>query len=282
MDVSVVIVNWNSAGRLARLLESLRATGEGEDVREILVVDNASQDGSRNLDPGHALWLKLETNIGFAAGANIGISRTSGSWVLLLNPDIEVSLDHVRRLVDFGEHEDSAALLCGELYGEDGEGQRAFQIRRLPSWRSVVSDALFLDELRAFLRPGRTRFPEEPSVADRPVGIEQPAAAYWLLRRTAWEQIGGFDEDFVPAWFEDVDFCKRLLDAGWRIFLCPDCPARHQGGYSVDVLGRSRFLSIYYGNLLLYLRKHHRASYPWLWLPVKLGLLLRKMGVGRR
>ena len=279
MDVAVVVVNWKSGKRLGRLLDSLLPLA-GE-LESVVVVDNASNDASSLQPPASRLpldWLGLPENRGFAGGANLGIRRTRSRWVVLLNPDIVAESESIRRLVSRAEAHPRAGLLCGPLLDEQGIPQSKFQLRRFPSWKSVLADVLFLDELRGlFGKPPLGTLTLDRSERDCPQQIEQPAAAYWLLRRKSWEQLGGFDENFHPAWFEDVDFCKRLSQSGWQILFCSDCPAHHQGGYSLETLGHSQFLSIYHRNLLLYLKKHHPRAYPWLWLPVRIGDWVRQV-----
>ena len=90
--------------------------------------------------------------------------------------------------------------------------------------------------------------------------IEQPAGAFLMVRRTAWAHVGGFDESFFPIWFEDVDFCKRLLDRGYRIRFVPEAAARHHGGHSASSLSwRDRQL-FWYGSLLRYASKQLSAT----------------------
>ncbi len=278
MRFSVVIVNWKSGPNLARLLRSLAPVSDA--FGSVIVVDNAQGE-----EKGEAVeafgdarsplrWLQMSANRGFAGGANAGIEETDGDWVLLLNPDIEVMQDSIRGLIRTACARPQAAILCGPLVSRDGSSQSDFQLRPLPTWSSVLSDALFLDEWRQLLRPSSLRG-KQPAAPSTPCLVEQPAAAYWLLRRSAWKSIGGFDADFYPAWFEDVDFCKRLRQADWSILYLPDCPAWHQGGYSVDRLGRRRFLSIYYRNQLRYLRKHHPFAHLWLRWPVLAGMWIR-------
>lgn len=282
MDLAVVIVNWNSGKRLGRLLDSLIPLA-GE-LDSVVVVDNASSDASSLQPPASGLpleWLGLPENRGFAGGANLGVRQRRNRWILLLNPDIAVTPQSIRGLVCKAEAHPRAGLLCGPLLDEKGNPQSRFQLRRFPTWKSVLADVLFIDELRGlFGKPPLGSLILDPSNGDCPQSIEQPAAAYWLLRREAWQQIGGFDESFYPAWFEDVDFCKRLRSSGWQILFCQDCPVRHQGGYSLATLGRSRFLSIYQRNLLRFLKKHHPKAYPWLWLPVRLGGWARQVKAG--
>ena len=86
--------------------------------------------------------------------------------------------------------------------------------------------------------------------------VEQPAAACLLVRRDAFDAVGGFDEAFHPAWFEDVDFCRRLLDAGWRIRYVAGARVVHEGGVAMRTLGLGSFSTIWYRNLLRYAGKH--------------------------
>lgn len=274
MDLSAVIVNWNSGPYLGRLLDSLELAAP--ECTEVLVVDNASEDESLDaaVDRSGVRVERLERNLGFAAAANAGIRLSEAEAILLLNPDVEVIGESLRGLRDALSARSETAIVCGALLDENRVSQARFQLRSLPTLASVLSDSLFIDELVGFQKASPA---EEPSAGR----VEQPAAAYWLLRKAAWRDLGGFDERFVPAWFEDVDFCKRLTAAGWGIEYLPEFPATHRGGISVDVLGYRTFIRIYYRNLLRYWRKHHPATFPLIWLPVQLGVLLRLVK-GRR
>ena len=286
MELSVVIVNWNSGPYLARLLTSLRPLKD--ELEEIWVVDNASSDSS--LDgledtPGVRI-LSLPQNQGFAGGANEGISRTSSNLILLLNPDVEVVSDSVRQLYQEMNKRPEAAIVCGSLEDPQGRSQSAFQLRPLPSWKSVLSDALFVDEFKqwvesGFLKRKSTAASVSSSPGGRKLDSEQPAAAAWLLRKEAWKEMGGFDTRFYPAWFEDVDYCKRLQDSRWQIFYFSHLPMIHRGGLALEKLSHSAFVEIFYRNLLRYLRKHHARLYPLLWLPVQSGMWIRRLLIRR-
>ena len=275
MDLSAVIVNWNSGACLGSLLASLEPLEK--ELNGIWVVDNASTDASlEGVDSGVQV-LALAENRGFAGGSNEGISRAGSRFVLLLNPDVIVAPNTVRGLYREIERRPEAAIVCPSLRDAGGGDQLRFQIRPFPTWRSVLSDALFLDELMERLGLGKAPSNLENTVGEARLAGQQPAAAAWLLRREAWEELGGFDVQFHPAWFEDVDFCRRLADSRWEIFYFPGLFLTHQGGHTLDRLGRAAFLEIFYGNLLRYLKKHHPRSYPFLWLPVRCGVWLRRL-----
>jgi GT2 family glycosyltransferase len=89
-----------------------------------------------------------------------------------------------------------------------------------------------------------------------PLQVEQPAAAALMIRRDAYDDVGDFDEQFYPAWYEDVDFCQRLKTKGWEVYFVSKAQFLHEGGYSVEAMGATDFLNSYYTNQLRYARKH--------------------------
>jgi len=281
MDLGVVIVNWNSGEYLGRLLASLQPLVP--ELRSVIVLDNASADESAEATPRFpgVILRRLPTNRGFAAAANRGISESESRFVLLLNPDVEVQPQTLRELYSRCEANPSIGIGCGRLVNPDGSRQDKFQLRPLPRFWGILADALFLDELIKLFRKRSGSTTGETTAGPSGLRVEQPAAACWLLRKEAWSELGGFDESFVPAWFEDVDFCKRLQGSQWEIRRFPDLEFVHRGGLSLDTLKYSDFVRFYYGNLLQYLKKHHPAWHLFLWLPVTLGSRVRVL-LGRR
>ncbi|MFB3904432.1 MAG: glycosyltransferase [Acidobacteriota bacterium] len=277
MDLGVVIVNWNSGEYLARLLASLAPLSA--ELRSVVVVDNSSRDGSAAAASSfpHVILRQFPANRGFAAAANQGIAQSESRYVLLLNPDIEVCPEMVRELYRRIKENGAAAIGCARLVSPDGSSQDTFQLRPLPGFWNVLTDVLFLDEV---VKPfAQSAVPQKAGLSG--IRVEQPAAACWMLKKEAWSELGGFDESFVPAWFEDVDFCKRLKASRWEIRWFPDLTLTHRGGLSLQTLRYRDFISFYYGNLLRYLKKHHRFLYPLLWLPVMLGSRLRMLVGGK-
>ena len=282
MDITILAINWNSGEYLERLLESLE--GSAEAVSGMLVVDNASSDGSAesvSRFPG-VEFDQLESNLGFAAAFNRGFSRISSRYVLLVNPDIEFedARETLAELYRVAEKNPRAAIVTCPLFdlpSDGGKSQAEFQVRPYPTLWNTLSDLLFIDELAGLFKKGNEGISGrelEPGVIEL---SGQPAAALWLVRRSAWEEAGSLDERFHPAWFEDVDFCLRLIKLGWKFLFAEEAgKVYHKGGSSLDTLGFSGFLRKYYRNLLRFWWKHHRFSYPLVVVAVAVGYLVRR------
>src|SRR5687768_8073202 len=207
IDVSIVIVTWNSARWIERCLAVLPEAC-GRLSFEVLVFDNASGDGTAELaqtnsPPGLHVVRSLN-NRGFAGGMNEAIRVARGRYVLSLNPDCELGSGAVEALVMYGDSHPSVAAVAPLLHDPEGAPQREFQLRRFPTLRSLAAELLLLDKVL----PGNrdiARYRYRDLDIGRAQAIEQPAAAALLLRRSVLEELGGFDERFSPAWFEDVD-----------------------------------------------------------------------------
>ncbi len=112
----------------------------------------------------------------------------------------------------------------------------------------------------------------------QPQFVDQPAGACLAMRREAWESIGGFDESFYPVWFEDVDFCRRLVDRGWKIAYVPEARFTHAGGHSVSKLPFRDRQAFWYANMVRYFSKHHgRLKTAMLRAGILAGLALRSL-----
>jgi N-acetylglucosaminyl-diphospho-decaprenol L-rhamnosyltransferase len=253
-ELSIVIVTWNSERWIERCLRSLPAACEGLSY-EVVVYDNASTDGTlRLLAEDAAQVIRSQENDGFAAGTNRALAETRGRYVFLLNPDCDLDPRALTLLCEFLDHNPNAAAAAPLLAGESGGSQRDFQLRRLPTLRGLAAEALLLDKM----------FPRNRATAhyryrdldlSHPQRVEQPAAAALLVRREVFAEIGGFDEQFSPAWFEDVDYCRRLAGAGKELFVVPAARARHVGGASLEHMPYARFIDLWYRNMWRYAHK---------------------------
>ena len=233
-DVSAIIVNWNDGDRLLRCLESLA----GSNV-DVIVVDNASSDGSlqRVAERFPAARISAQTsNLGFAGGVNAGALLATGRYLLILNTDVVAGPGAVAALAMFLDANAACGAVTGQLLGEDGRPQRGWSVRRFPTLASFAVELLLIEKVWP-ANPISKRHRMLDLSYERPVQVDQPAAACLMVRGEAFEQLGGMDERFYPAWFEDVDFCLRLHAAGWKVYLVPGAVFRHTGGVSRDRLG---------------------------------------------
>jgi len=270
--LSIVIVTWNSGRWIGPCLGAIPAACDGVPY-EVVIYDNASSDATLQLVAGRgARVMRAAKNDGFAAGTNRAVHETAGRYVFLLNPDCELAPHALSALVRFL---DAHPNLAGAAPLLDGDGQREFQLRRLPTLRSLAGEVFAFHKL----------FPKNRHTAHHryrdldltePRRIEQPAAAALLLRREVFDEVGPFDEQFAPAWFEDVDYCRRLAAAGKEVWVVPEARASHAGGASLEHVPFERFTEVWYRNMWRYARKWLSAgnAEALRWLIVT-GMLLR-------
>ena len=253
--LGVVVVTHNSDAVLGACLESCRKFANAP----VLVVDNASSDQSVIVaqQAGVMVCANAE-NRGFAAAVNQGVTQLGTDLILLLNPDAEL-LSPVEPLVlacsDPGTGASAGALVDAETHLP----QQGFSVRRFPTATTLVFETLGLNRLFPWNPVNRRYRCTGLNLANATL-IEQPAAAFFLFRRDAWADVGGFDESFDPIWFEDVDFCKRLANREWKIRYIPEATAAHRGGHSALQLESYQKRSYWFASLLRYARKHCSAT----------------------
>jgi GT2 family glycosyltransferase len=225
-SVSTVIVAYRSGDFIRRCLTAL-----GADPGEVVVVDNGSPDGDAGVPleefPGVRV-LPRSRNAGFGSAANAGVAATSGRWVLLLNPDAWPIDDGVERLLEFAEGRPGLGATGPLLFDAHGQPQRSTIRPPLSPAKLALWAAFPAATTRAYgiwrratgvLRRGRVR----------PAEFLQGAVL--LVRRDAFEWVGGFDESFF-MYGEDADLCGRLRAAGWSVELCRSARFVHVGGGS--------------------------------------------------
>jgi N-acetylglucosaminyl-diphospho-decaprenol L-rhamnosyltransferase len=249
-QVGIVVVTYNSGEFIGACLDAALRT-----AAEVLVVDNASIDGTVE-EVGRRASVRLihnSENEGFAAGVNRGVAALGTPLVLLLNPDA-VLLTGLDDLVAACADQGTGAA-AGRLAGDDGATQVGFTLRRFPTPLALALETLGVNRLWP-RNPVNRRYRCLDLDHDQAAVVEQPAGALLMVRRDVWEQLGGLDEAFFPAWFEDVDFCRRMADAGLRIAYVPAAVARHVGGHSFRRVPWSARKTGWYLNLMRYAGKH--------------------------
>ena len=249
--VAAVIVAYRSWSHLPACLAALAGK-----VDQAVVVDNTPGES-----PGSELrerfawvdWIDNDSNRGFAAAANQGIRATDAPYVLLLNPDCELLTDLAGLVAECAA--EGVAGAGGLLTDPDGAAQVGFFARSLPTPAALALEALGVN--RAWKRnPCNIRYRLLDMRSGTACDVQQPAGALLLLRREALAAVGGLDERFHPAWFEDADLCRRLRDAGFRLRHTPAVVARHAGAHAVAAMPLEERLVAWYGGLLRYAEKH--------------------------
>ena len=238
--VVATIVNWNSGQMLKGAVESVL---KDDEVDNVFVVDNASSDeslkGVREVD-NRVQVIENNSNRGFAGAVNQAFDATNSTFVLILNPDVQATPGSIGLLVDVLESNPRVGAVGG--FVSEGYHPRPFPTLGSLSWENLGLPRFETSFARSGAQP-----------------VDQAAGAAFMVRRAAFDEVGGFDEQFFPAWYEDVDFCKMISKSGWKICFHPEARFRHHGGYSIKTLGLKEFLGAYYKNQIRYARKHLRA-----------------------
>ena len=271
-DVAVVVVNYNTGGFLERCLRSAFDSA-GDAGLEVVVVDNASHDGSADAAiAGHpqARLIRNDTNRGFAAAANQGIRATSAPFVLLLNPDAEVAAGTLGGFVKVARDHPKAGAIGALVRDPDGDIYPS--ARKVPTIGEAVGHA-FLGPFvsnrfsRAYTMAGWDRRSER--------AVEWVSGSCVLLRREALDDVGLFDEGYF-MYVEDVDLCTRLRRAGWDVLFSPELEVLHVGGVSTGGYRSRRMTLEHSKSIYRYFVKFRSPGAAALLRPLaRLGLRLR-------
>ncbi|HSD72407.1 MAG TPA: glycosyltransferase [Thermoanaerobaculia bacterium] len=273
--ITAVLVSWKDADETLQAVTSLaqaRALVPPDGPRvSLVVVDN--DGGALDRSALLARWpdatlLVNDENRGFGPAVNQAAEIAREGVLLLVNPDtraigepfseIARAFDENPRAVAVAPRLMDDAETTGRLAPPGMEDQFSFQLRRLPRLSDDARELLLFDHLTPDNRWRRiARYADRDP--DAPLDVEQAAAAALAVRGDVFRAVGGFDERFVPAWFEDVDLCARLLERG-SILYWPAAKFRHTGGAASRELGYARFLPAYYRNAIRYRRRRYGAA----------------------
>jgi GT2 family glycosyltransferase len=268
IDASVVIVSFNTRNILRECLQELRRNA-GEVSYETIVVDNASRDGSPDMMRDEFSWVRLvcsPTNLGFAAANNRGFAMARGRYVVLLNSDAFLHSNALKLAVDHMDANPEAGLGGGLLVGRDGNWTPS--ARMFPS---PLNELLTMTGLAAKYKKSRFFGRMDRTWADplEPCTVDWVPGAFSIVRRELLKRSKYFDERFF-LYFEEVDLCHRVKDAGYSVWYWPDIVVTHIGGESaktvtnLTVSTSGKNLSLWrMRSQLLYYRKHHGAFGAW-------------------
>ncbi len=257
MQLSVIIVSWNTRELLSRCLSSLKPELAGIES-EVFLVDNHSADGSADMVAREHPWVSLianDENLGFAAANNQALKLSRGQCVLLLNPDTEVGATAISHLLSFLQEHPQAGVVAPQLLNSDGTIQRS--CREFPTFLGMSFELLGLSRLfpdrEVFRRYKMLDFDHNTQMQ-----VDQPEGACLLLRRQVIDEIGMLDEGYFML-FEEVDWCYRIKKAGWQIWFTPDSQVVHHYGQSIKQVKVRMILSSHRG-LYRFWSKHYRQG----------------------
>jgi N-acetylglucosaminyl-diphospho-decaprenol L-rhamnosyltransferase len=244
--VSVLIVSYNTRELLLEALEPLA----GAAATEVVVVDNASDDGSADAVELHYPAMRLvraPSNLGFAGGVNRAAREAGGDVLVLLNPDATLPAAGPIALANFLTAHDRAAAVGAALHHADGRPQAA--AFRFPGLVQVGIDIFAIGRLAQSRVNGRVRCDGSP------VQIDHPLGACMAIRRAAWEDVGPLDEGYF-MYVEEVDWCRRARQRGWEIWHDPRVVAIHHGGAATRQRADAMFVELWRSRLRYYQRFH--------------------------
>lgn len=263
-DLSIVILSWNTKDLTAACLDALRAD-DARTTREIIVVDNASEDGSPDYIAEHypeVVLIRNEENKLYAEGNNVGARRATGKWLCTLNSDTEVQPGALDTLVQWLIDHPEYGAASPKLVNRDGSVQRA--CARFPGLLDPLADSTRIGTRTPFGKSirARTRMADFDHLSSR--DVDQPPGAVMVFEREEFLAYGGLDPA-LSLFFNDVDICKRLWADGRRIRFCAEAEVVHHGGASTSIQQQMKRNSIWFRNRMTYYEKHY-GSLGRLWM----------------
>jgi N-acetylglucosaminyl-diphospho-decaprenol L-rhamnosyltransferase len=274
MDLSIIIVSWNVADLLAACLDSIAAApvalvgpdgkapgqmpeqnaGPSRPTVEVIVVDSASQDHSVPMVRERFPWARLLAqgeNIGFTRGNNLGLEIAQGRCILLLNPDTEVHGDALNTLIAAFDTHPGAGIAGPQVLNADGTTQSTR--RRFPTLITAVFESTWLQGFAPRRVLDRYYVTDQPDDGTFEVDWVQGCAL--MARREVYRQIGGLDTGYV-MYSEELDWCRRAKQAGWRVLYVGNARITHHGGKSADQVQTHKHI-YFQQSKLRYFRKFH-------------------------
>ncbi len=259
-EISVIIVNWNVRELLDKCLASIfaaQAANSGDvegPTLEIIVVDCDSQDGSAAMVQARYPTVKLlpqTQNIGFTRGNNLGMAAATADTFLLLNPDTEVYPDTLKTMYNYMRRQPALGILGPHTLNTDGSHQSTR--RRFPTLLTGLFESTWLDTLApaSVIDSYFMRDTHDDAIME----VDWAQGSALMLRSAVRQDIGGFDEGYV-MYSEELDFCKRAKDAGWKVMYHGGTKIKHHGGKSSEQVAAFKQIQ-FHTSKLRYFRKHH-------------------------
>lgn len=258
-DLSVVIVTYRSERDIDACLTSVRAALAGVHA-EVVVVDNASGDRTVELVRQHpdVSVVALERNVGFGAGINAGLRATTGRYVLWMNPDGQLTGGSLSAVIAWMDDHPDVGIVGGKILDPGGTVQRS--ARAFPSYGAALGHRYSLLTRWFPGNPWSRRYLRAESSYTVAEPVDWVSGACVLHRRVVSDALHGLDEQFF-MYVEDVDFCRRAWDAGWKVYFHPGIVMEHEIGGSSRQVNRPMILARH-RSMWRYYRKHFRRFPP--------------------
>ena len=264
-EVSVIIVNRNTSGLLINCLSSV-FDSDLKQPPEVIVVDNGSNDDSvektRTVFPRVNVY-EAGRNLGFAAANNLGASKTRGDFLLLVNTDVVLEKDSVSKMLELAEGNGRIGIVAPQLLNNDGTNQTSYEAT--PTLLTECTNRSLLKRMFPKRYPGKNQNLVEP------INVETVIGAVMLIRRKAFEDVGGFDESYF-FFFEETDLAVRLRLAGWLVKHEPMARATHLQGGSAKSAPAGARIEFYRSRYIFFEKFYGKASRNFLKSVVMLNL----------
>ena len=259
MDVSIIIVNWNSAAFVGKCISSIIAQTCHLEY-EIIVVDSASYDGCGEMlarDFPQVVFIQSKENVGFAKANNMAFAHARGRMLLLLNPDTELAGPTIEIMASQLESLQDAGLAGCPLVNTDS----TLQTSCVQAFPTILNQLIGLDFLI-------TRFPRCPiwgkaplfSSSERPAEVDAVSGACMLLPREVFAEVGLFSPEFF-MYSEDIDLCLKVRNSGRKVYYIPKATVVHHGGKSAGTSSGKFSNVMFVESLWRYLRKNRGRAY---------------------
>ncbi len=265
-ELSIIVINYNGAKFLTACLSALVELGYSRKVREIVVVDNSSSDSSLEkvqpfIDSGDVTWVETGANLGYGGGSNFSFTISDGKYLVVLNPDVVVLPGCLEQMLQVLQTEPSIGILgCKLLYPfEDDQQARIQHLAGMVEYPLALTSHLGSGLLET--EQGKLNLTSYSCSGNNlsVIEAEYVTGALVMFRRVAFIEIGGYDEMFRPAYFEEIDLCRRAPQKGWRVASCLSARAIH---HESGTLGSESFDYFYYyhSNRLRFIMKHYNHN----------------------
>jgi GT2 family glycosyltransferase len=251
--ISTITVNYKTSDYLERMLESFFVFHKPNEV-EVIVVENNSGDDLSKIAARfpNVRIIYSNVNLGFAGGCNLGIKSAHGDYIVLINPDIIFTQDSLYKIRDAMEKETDIGIGGVSLKNFDGSQQKC--VWHFPTPTDQLALLFKVHHLIPSFQPV-SKWRMDDFDYSKDADVDQVMGAFFCIRRSLIDRIGLLDDDFF-MWYEEVDYCKRAKDAGFRVHYFSRIEAKHKKGSSFDRVGTLKKQNMFRRSVRRYMKKH--------------------------